>query len=126
MLVQPAVASIAGIQAQYLAQLPKDDELPGWTYRVISNKPNYTLTSKRPGLTFRRIQIDVYGAAAADVITLAAAIDQVLSGYSGTLSDSDSTKVDSCFQSDLGDPQFDEARRTWRRFIEYTVNFMQV
>lgn len=125
MLVQAdaTVLSIARNGGAYV-QLPKDASLPMWTYRVISNVSGYTLARGLPGLSMNRMQIDCYARTGAEVINLAEAIDNVLSGFSGTLSDPDTTKIDSCFQSDVMD-FFDDASRSYRRMLEYQVWFFR-
>ena len=104
-------------------ELEKDQALPGWTYRFFSDHPEETLTTIG-GLTRRRVQIDCYGTSGSDVIRLAAAINQVLHGYRGTLTDTDSTVVDSISRSDLMD-FFDDARRSYRRMLEFEIWFYQ-
>ena len=107
----------------YLDVLPKNPTYPSWTYSVSSFvAQNGLLTPK--GLAFLRLQVDVYGAEAvqgADVLTIAQQIDVILNGYKGTLSDPDSTYVDSCFTSDKKDFPFDPDARTYRRMLEYTI-----
>ena len=82
-----AIAPIGG----FLAELPKDQALPSWSYFWASDTPHYTFEGLRP-VNQRRLQIDCYGAAA-EVINLAQAIDNVLSGFNGTLTDVDATIV---------------------------------
>lgn len=130
MLVQntPAVANIATQGGGYLAELPKDQMSlgpPSWTYIVVSNPSLNTLTTFT-GFASMRLQIDCYGNAGADVILLAAAINKVLNGFRGTLPDSDSTYVDSCFQNDMQDFPLDEYARTFRRMLEFEIFFAQV
>lgn len=112
-----AISPIGG----FLGELPKGQALPSWSYTFVSDVPLYTLTGKDP-LTMRRLQIDCYGNAAAEAITLAYAIDKVLSGYKGTLPDPDSTVVQGCFRSNLID-FVDGDSRTFRRLLEYSVWF---
>jgi hypothetical protein len=107
----------------FLLSLPKDETLPSWTYRVISDVSSYTL-DKSHGFVERRLQIDCYGAKSAEAMNLARAIDKVLSGYQGTLTDADATYVHGCFRSDLMD-MFDEANRSFRRMLEYEVQFRE-
>jgi len=119
------VQSDAGVKAiaplgGFLVQLPKDQTLPSWAYSVVSKVPNTSLQSAR-GLAMLRLQIDCDGSAP-DVIQLAAAIDNVLHGYQGTLPDPDHTYVSCCFQSDTKD-FFDDAGRTLRRMLEYEILF---
>lgn len=115
-----ALCSVGG----FLGQLPPNyKDLPTWTHTAITEPVNYAL---RGGVTLRmrRIQIDVYGKSAANVLALASAIDAVLSGFKGTLSDPDATRVAGCFRSNLID-FFDDGARSWRRLLEYGVWFYQ-
>ena len=114
-----AIAAVGG----HLSEVPKDGVLPTWTYVFISAPDSYTLAGEH-GLIEARIQIDCYGNNGAECIRLARAIDRVLSGYSGILTDVDSTAVDSCFRSNLID-FFDTAARTYRRLLEYKLWFIQ-
>lgn len=110
----------------FFAELPKDQALPNWSYRSISLVANTGLQFST-GLRMMRLQIDVYGdinGRGADSIALAKAIDHVLNGFAGTLSDPDSTFVSSCFLSDEID-FFDDAGRTYRRMLEYEILFAQ-
>ena len=118
-----SVSAIATSGGGLFAEVPKDDLLPIWTYRVVSLSPDITLLSFK-GLKKMRLEIDCYGSAAVDCVNLARAIDVVLNGFSGVLSDPDSTFVSSCFTSDEMD-FFDEASRTYRRMIEYEIFFSQ-
>ncbi len=123
------VQADAGVRAiaptgGFISTLPKDFQQPSWTHKTVSQPPS-SLLQGPSGFKMRRVQIDCYGTAAsqgADTILLAAAIDDVLDGFRGTLSDPDSTYVDSCLQSDLMD-FFDEASRTYRRMLEYEIWF---
>ena len=76
----------------FLATLPKDTVLPSWTYRAISDHSAYCLQGEH-GFVTRRLQIDCFGAAREDAMLLGKAINKVLSGYRGTLADSDSTII---------------------------------
>jgi hypothetical protein len=105
----------------FFAELPKGQALPSWTYTFVSDVPLYSLDGPNP-LAMRRLQIDSFGTVAADSIRLAAAIDGVLSGYAGPLSDPDHTVVQGCFRSNLID-FFDNASRTYRRMLEYELWF---
>lgn len=121
----PAVAALATVGG-FFAELPKDQPLPTWTYTVISNVSNYGLSASPPtvGLNMNRMQVDCFAAEAADAIKLARAIDDVLSGYRGILTDADATRVHGCFQSDVMD-FFDDQSRTYRRMLEYELWFSQ-
>jgi hypothetical protein len=118
-----ADAGVLAISATggFLLSLPKDETLPSWTYQVISDVSNYTL-DKAHGFVTRRLQIDCYGNQPGDAMGMAKAIDNVLSGYQGTLADVDATYVHGCFRSDVMD-MFDDARRSYRRMLEYEVQF---
>jgi hypothetical protein len=110
----------------FMTNLPENfTNYPSWTWRTISSTFDTGLLFTK-GLIMRRWQIDVYGSAAAmgaDCIALAAAIDNVLNGFSGTLSDPDSTWVNVIDPSDLEDFPLDPASRTYRRMLEYEIHF---
>lgn len=119
-----AIASTGG----FFAQLPKGQALPSWTYTNVAGPIDYTLTGSCR-LGYRRIQIDCYGNTAADAISLAAAIDAVLNGYSGTVSTTSSpittlAVIKACFRVSLHD-FFDPDSRTYRRMLEYELWFSQ-
>ena len=118
----PAVAAIAQ-NGGFLQMLPKDFPLPSWTQQLIVENTYYSLTSVT-GVRKRRIQIDCYAVDADGVVALADAIDLVLSGYHGTLSDLDNTVVQGVFQNNAID-FFDAASRTYRRVLDYDVWFNQ-
>jgi len=124
LLVQ-ASSEVAGIApgGGFFAKAPKDQALPLWTFISASDTQPYTL-SGATGLVTRRLQINCDGAAAADCIRLAKAIDDVLSGFSGILADPDSTPVHGCFRSNVID-FFDDPGRTYRRILEYELCFTQ-
>lgn len=105
----------------FYSTLPKGQPLPSWSYIVVSEVTQYTLIA-RTDLTERRLQIDMYGMKGADVLNLARAIDNVLSGYRGTLTDPDATVVQGCFRSNELD-FFDADSRTYRRMLEYELQY---
>jgi hypothetical protein len=108
----------------FFAEVPKDFKpLPTWTYQGVSLNPNTTLLGTK-GLRTVRWQIDCYGDDAAQVITLANAIDNVLDGYQGNLADQEQTYVSACILTDSMD-FFDDYRRSYRRMLEYEVLFAQ-
>jgi len=126
LLVQgtPAVAAIAAAGGGFLDVLPKDFPLttagvgtPSWTYSIVSDPVEYELTGP-VSLGSTRIQIDCYGATGADALRLAKAIDAVLIGYRGTMTDPDATKVQGCFRTNKID-FFDDDARNYRRMLEY-------
>lgn len=112
----PAVAAIAA-SGGFLGSLPKDFTLPSWSYIVVSDPVDYELLGP-VSLGSTRIQIDCYGANGGDAIRLAAAIDAVLNGYRGTMTDPDSTFVQGCFRTNRID-FFDDEARNYRRMLEY-------
>jgi hypothetical protein len=116
-------AGVSAIAAKggFFASLPKDYTLPTWTYQTISDVAGYLLTQPET-VGERRVQIDCYGAKAADAIQLADAIDALLSGYRGTLTDPDATFVQGCFRDNMMD-FFDPDTRTFRRMLDYKVWF---
>jgi hypothetical protein len=113
-----AVSAIAPTGG-YFAQLPKDFTLPSWTYQKVSDPANYVLSGAMTQGQLR-MQIDCYGDTAADAILLAKAIDELLSGFRGTLPDPDSTFIQGCFRSNELD-FFDVDSRTPRRMLEYQI-----
>lgn len=119
LLVQgaPAVAAIATAGGGFLDTLPKDFQLPSWAYSIVSDPVEYELTGP-VSLGSTRIQIDCFGATGADAIRLAKAIDAVLIGYRGTMTDPDETNVQGCFRTNKID-FFDDEARNYRRMLEY-------
>lgn len=113
------VSAIIAKDGGFFAQLPKDFPLPSWTYDTVSDPAGYLL-SQPETVGQRRIQIDCYGNTAAEAILLAKAIDDLLSGYVGTLPDPDATHVQGCFRTNLLD-FFDVDPRTPRRMLEYLI-----
>jgi hypothetical protein len=103
----------------FFAQLPKDYTLPTWTYQTVSDVAGYLLQQPET-VGQRRVQIDCYGATAADAIRLANAIDALLSGFRGTLTDPDATVIQGCFRGNMID-FFDPDSRTYRRMLEYQI-----
>ena len=117
----PAVAALCPNGGGYYGELPPDASLPNWSFIVVFTHPMYGLLSQ-PGLVNMRLQIDTYSENdnGNGTINLAAAIINVLSGYSGTLADPQATQVNAIFLLDQHD-FFDAPRRNWRRLIEFEV-----
>lgn len=99
-------------------QLPKDFVLPAWIYKSVSLSRDYTLTGA--GTNSMRYQVDCFGDDALAAVNLSKAVDDVLGNFHGTLTDSDSTLVDSCLLADRM-TFFDEAARSFRVMTEYTI-----
>lgn len=116
----PTVLAQCSFGGFYLS-LPKGTPLPSWSYQVVSEPAEYTLVG-RTDLTPRRLQIDVYAMNGAQALNLARAIDNVLSGWKGTLPDTQATLVQGIFRDNEID-FFDDASRTYRRMIEFFVNY---
>ena len=110
-----AIAATGG----FLAELPKDQALPSWSYTTIADSADYVLAGP-VDLGSWNVQIDCYAATREQAVLLAAAIDTVLNGYAGTLADPDQTVVQGIFRINKRD-FFDDARRTYRRMLEYEV-----
>jgi hypothetical protein len=104
--------------------LPKGTPFPSWSYQVVSEVTDYTLAG-RTDLMPRRLQIDVYAMDGAQAQSLARAIDNVLSGWRGTLPDAEATVVQGIFRDNELD-FFDEASRTYRRLIEFFVHYQNI
>lgn len=117
-----SVAAIAVGGGGFLAELPKNQTLPSWTHMAVSEPGEYTLTG-RQSLRKRRAQIDCFAADPDEAILLARAINLLLDGYRGTLTDADNTVVQGCFRSNVID-FFDDAPRTYRRMLEYEIWFI--
>jgi uncharacterized protein DUF3168 len=122
LLVQgtPAVSAIASAGG-FFVELPKEQALPSWTYSAVSDVPDYALSGPT-AMHYRRIQIDCFGIEPAEVIRLAGAIDNVLSGFHGTLTDPETVKVQGCFRTNLID-FFEDDPRNFRRMLEYELWF---
>ena len=114
----PAVKAIAATGG-FLAELPKDHTLPSWSYTTVADSADYVLAGP-VDLGSWNVQIDCYAATREQAVLLAAAIDTVLNGYAGTLADPDHTVVQGVFRINKRD-FFDDARRTYRRMLEYEV-----
>jgi hypothetical protein len=110
-----AIAAAGG----FLAELPKDQALPSWSYTTVADSADYVLAGP-VDLGSWNVQIDCYAATREQAVLLAAAIDAVLNGYAGTLADPDQTVVQGIFRINKRD-FFDDARRTYRRMLEYEV-----
>jgi hypothetical protein len=116
-----ALVNSAAGSGGYYGQLPKDAQLPNWTYLDVSNPSDYTLQGAVE-LSGLRMQVDCYGQTAARAITLAKAIDRVLSGYVGTLPDG--TVVQGCFRTNRLS-FFDDNARNYRRMLEYEIWYVE-
>ena len=116
MLIDTALSSAGGT----LLQAPKNAALPTWTYQKVSDR-RWTALQSPTGLSMLRLQIDCYGNAAADVVTLSKQIRGVLNGFRGPLPDPDATYVDSAFQSDERDAEYNPDARNWRRVMEFEI-----
>lgn len=116
----PTVAAQCTFGGFWLS-LPKGTPLPSWSYQVISEPTEYTLRG-RTDLMPRHLQIDVFAMEGAQALSLARAIDNVLSGWKGTLPDAQATVVQGIFRDNELD-FFDDASRTYRRMIEFFINY---
>lgn len=105
----------------FLAQLPKDFTLPSWIYEVVSDPTDYELLGP-VSQSSTRFQLKCIGTTGAQVITLAKAINDVLSGYHGTLTDPDATVVHGIFKTNTID-FFDDNARNFVRILEYRICF---
>ena len=110
-----AIAATGG----FLAELPKDQPLPSWSYTSVADSADYALAGP-VDLGSWNVQVDCYANTREQAVLLAAVIDGVLNGYAGTLADPDHTVVQGVFRINKRD-FFDDARRTYRRMLEYQV-----
>jgi hypothetical protein len=122
LLVQgDATVSAISPKGGFLAQLPKDFTLPSWIYEVVSDPTDYELQGP-VSQSSTRIQLKCIGATGAQVISLAKAVNDVLSGYHGTMTDADSTVVHGIFKTNSID-FFDDNARNFVRILEYLICF---
>jgi hypothetical protein len=110
-----AIAATGG----FLAELPKDQPLPSWTYTTVSDSADYVLSGP-VDLGSWNVQIDCYAATREQAVLLAKAIDNVLNGFAGTFPDPDRTVVQGVFRTNKQD-FFDDVRRSYRRMLEYEI-----
>lgn len=115
-------AILNGKQAGFAGSLPKNAALPSWAYRRIS-LVNHTSLLSADGSAKMMLELNCYGVGAGDAISLGRAVNAVLNGYRGTLTDPDSTWVDSCFLADVEDYELDPDARNFRRRLEYKICF---
>ena len=117
----PAVQAITANGGWY-EQLPTDAPMPNWSYMIVFANPVYGLQALS-GLVSSMFQFDFYSENDNGVgtVNLGKAFKSVLDGFSGTLTDPDSTGVNSAFWVGEHDYPLDPARRTWRRMAEYRV-----
>ena len=107
-------------------ELAKNLPLPSWAFRFFGGHVIPTLGGVGPkSFRWRRMEIHCMGSSADNTLTLAGAIDNVLSGFSGMLPDASpgGTQVDSIIPSNSPIDFFDSAARSWRRVLEYQVWF---
>lgn len=129
-LIQTGITSLSpAVQGGYAVQLPKDTISAtnpwAWTYRFLEADPSYHLTGQ-DGLTGAMIRIDAHGFTAVNMILLARAIDSVLrGGYSGVLTDPDSTVVLGIFRQNHFVDGYDDTNRSFCRTMDYLVNYQQ-
>ena len=82
----------------------QDQELPRLVYRVVSREGVRRVQDGPTNLCRVRMQIDVYGDAYSDVVTVSDRVRRLLDGLSGTLGPSGSTvEVDSIALEDQDD-----------------------
>ena len=93
--------------------------LASWSFTTVADSADYVLAGP-VDLGSWNVQIDCYANTREQAVLLAAAIDAVLNGYAGTLADPDHTVVQGIFRINKRD-YFDDARRTYRRMLEYEV-----
>lgn len=112
-----------GNPAGFLGSLPKNAALPSWAYLRVS-LVNHTTLLSATGSAKLMLEINCYGAAAADAVNLGKAVNAVMNGLGNTtLSDPDATWVSSCFLSDVEDYDLDPDARNYRRRLEYEICF---
>lgn len=116
----------------YATELPKDligvqgsQVFKAWLYRSMDRPGNYVLQGIE-GLTNWTVQIDCYGYNPSDAIDLGYAIDAIVNGFSGTLTDSDSTVVEGIFRQGSLIDSFSDVNRAYVRSLEFLVQYYQI
>lgn len=123
MLIQAGIATAwPTVPGGFAGTLPENQAPPAYTYRVISDRANLTLLSFS-GFGQARFEFNCFGVKASDALLLANAVDKVLNGYTGTLSDPDSTMVDSIFRQDREGPDYSDSARNFYVMLEYLVSY---
>jgi hypothetical protein len=120
-LVQAGLGSPPLATAGYAGELPKDAVYPAWALKLVSGTPNTGLQFFR---SFGRKNFDVtaWAPLPSAAMALAKAIDAVLHGYRGTLTDPDAVYVDVCMRIDDWDgPSFSDTVRNWSTRAEYEI-----
>jgi len=132
LLIQAGITSLSlnpagnGAAVQLPENLISSVTPMAWTYRCIISEPTYILEGQ-DGFTDLEVQIDCHGYAMVNAIALARAIDGVLrGGYSGTLSDPDSTFVFGIIRIGPFIDGFSDANRSYVRTLEYSVQYGQI
>lgn len=102
----------------YPVMLPENTAYPCVSYQGVSASSEYSLsgTSER----WKRLQFDVWGQTYSSVKAVVSALDDVLDGFSGPLSDG--TVIVGAFRGvelDLSEPY----SRTYRTMVEYTFHY---
>ena len=78
-----AVTTALGTRINWLRRPQEDTDYPAATLQVVNRLPGYH-SKGRDGLTQSRVQIDVWAVSYAAAKTAMRAVQNVLSGYSGT------------------------------------------
>lgn len=112
----------------FLSEEPKDEQLPSWMYKFLGESPTYTQAVGETGFVSPAIvEIRCFASDGATVVSLSRAINAVLSGFRGTLPDSDQTVVNGCFRIEHGpDGPFDDfsaTRRIPTRTLYYELHY---
>jgi hypothetical protein len=129
LLIQSGITSISPLPPGFAVQLPENQlssTAPmAWSYRSITSTPTYTLAGQ-VSFTSWTVQIDSHGLTMAYAEQLAGAIDGVLrGGWSGTMSDPDSTVVNGIFRKSTFVDGFRDENKSFVRSIDYCVQFYQ-
>ena len=130
LLIQPGLTGLfPTCPGGFGVQLPDDLISPtvpwAWTYRRITREPSYLLNGQDSFMS-AEYQIDCHGYSMANAITLAHAIEAVLSGsYAGTLTDADSTVVYGIFMLPGAPDGYSDANRSYVRSLEIQIDYDQ-
>jgi len=116
----PTVSGIVPNGGYPFGQLPKNVCLPNWSYRFMGGRSMITLETSK-GYRWRRLEIAVYSTTPNAAVNLANAINWALEGFTGLLPEG--TMIDSIFTTNYPLDFFDTGTQTYRRLLEYQVNF---
>jgi hypothetical protein len=111
------IAALVGTRISWVV-LPENSTLPALTFQNVGSISSPTFETR--GMQRMRVQFDCWGATYLDAITLRKAVETLLDGFQGTLSDGTYLQnVVSLQQVDF----FDHDVRVFRAMIEFRLYY---